>query len=197
MTRHEIAGECYTHQHLWNCAKALLTQTETRTPQDGYFMMAGMLTAYFTFEAYLNLVGPRVDQEAWKNERVFFTNEPYRGTEGKLKRICEKLEIKLEPGKRPYQTIKQRKKLRDFLAHGNVQTYGYSLPMKEGEQPDLFRDLDIYNMVTRKKADQALKDTAEFIQFLHNMVHQNTGGGGSSFNALEFPLAFATGVAIR
>jgi predicted ATPase len=44
---------------------------------------------------------------------------PYRGTHGKLKRIAEKLGLEVEADKRPYQTIRELRKLRDFLAHGN------------------------------------------------------------------------------
>lgn len=199
MLRHEIAGECYTHQHLWNCAKALLAQPATQSPKDGYFQMAGMLMAYFTFEAYLNLVGPRIDREAWKNERNFFNTPPYRGTPGKLKRICEKLGIHVEASKRPYQTLRELRRLRDSLAHGRSQSYGYSLLAREGQRPDLFRGLTIYNSITRRKAERALKDTEEFIEFLHAKINQKTPRDDIPFKgkALEFPLAWATGVARR
>jgi hypothetical protein len=197
ISQHEIVGECYTHQHLRNAAKALLTQPETRTPKDGYFQMAGMLMAYLTFEAYLNLVGPRVDRAAWKTERDFFNKAPYRGTPGKLKLICQKLNIQVNPGKRPYQTIRELKRLRDFLAHGRSQSYGYSVLVKEGRQPDLFRGLDIYKMVTRKRADRALKDTEEFIECLHAKINKKQTAEDNPFKALEYPLAWATGVAKR
>ncbi len=195
--RHEIAGECYTQQHLWNTTKLLLTQPETRTPKDGYFQTAGMLMAYLTFEAYLNLIGPKIDRVAWKDERKFFNKGPYRGTPGKLKRICEKSNIQLDASKRPYRTIRELKRLRDFLAHGKVQSYGYSVHAKEGQQPNLFRGLDIYKMVTRKTADRALQDTEEFIEFLHAKVNQKSIAEKKPFKALQYPLAWATGVARR
>jgi len=195
--RHEVAGEYYTHQHLWNSVKFLLTQPETRTPKDGYFQTAGMLMAYLTFEAYLNLIGPRVDRAAWKDERKFFTKNPYRGTPGKLKRICETCNIQLNASKRPYRTIRELKRLRDFLAHGKVQSYGFSVHAKEGQHPDLFRNLDIYKMVTRKTADRALQDTEEFIEFLHAKVNQKSTAAESPYKALQYPLAWATGVGRR
>jgi hypothetical protein len=66
MTIHEVAGQAFTHQYLWNCASLLLSQPETDSPSDGYFRMSGMVMAYFTYEAYLNLIGPHIDHEAWK-----------------------------------------------------------------------------------------------------------------------------------
>jgi len=83
--RHEITGQGFTHQYLWNCATTLLTQPETKSPKDMYYAMAGMVMAYFTFEAYLNFVGSSVEPAAWKDERKVFSKRPYRGTEGKLK----------------------------------------------------------------------------------------------------------------
>lgn len=195
MTLHEIVGQGYTHQLLWNSAKILLKQPETQTPRDGYFRTAGMLMAYFTFEAYLNLAGHRVDPKAWKNEREFFNTDPYKGTRGKLKRICEKVELAIEHGKRPYQTIRDLKRLRDFLAHGRPEAYAYEVQVAEGEQPDMFAGLTIYDWTSRKNAEWALHDTEEFIEFLHAKIVEALRVDDLPFagKALQFPLAFAEG----
>jgi hypothetical protein len=155
-----------------------------------------MLMAYFAYEAYLNLVGPKVDQEAWKNEREFFGKRPYQGTAGKLKRICEAIKIEVDRGKRPYQTIRELKKLRDFLTHGKPESYAYELEVKEeGETPDMFIGLSIYQMVRRESADRALKDTEEFIEYLHSRIVEKLGDDAFWFKgkALDFPLGFAFG----
>lgn len=195
MTIHEIAGQGFTHQQLWNCTKTLLTQPETQSPTDGYFRMAGMLMAYFTYEAYLNLVGPRIDGAAWKNERDFFSRPPYQGTRGKLKWICERIGIEVERDKRPYQTIEELRKLRDFLAHGKPEAYAYHADVEEGQEPDMFDGLNIYKMVTRENADRALKDTEEFIEYLHVRITEKRSDDGILFKgkALHFPLAMASG----
>jgi hypothetical protein len=70
-----------------------------------YYQMAGMVMAYFTFEAYLNFVGSSVEPTAWKDERDFFSKGQYRGTQGKLKLLCEKYQIKVDRDKRPYLTL--------------------------------------------------------------------------------------------
>lgn len=195
MAIYEIAGQFFTHQHLWNCAKALLSQPETKSPTDGYFATAGMLMAYFAYEAYLNLVGPRIDTEAWKNERDFFSKLPYKGTQGKLQRICEKIGIEVDCGKRPYQTIRDLGRLRNFLAHGKLDTYAFEIDVEKGKEPDMFRDVQIYKMVNRENADRALKDTEEFIEYLHARITAKRKGNEILFKgkALMFPLALASG----
>ncbi len=52
-----------------------------------YFDLSAMLMAYLTYEAYLNFLGTRVTPSDWENEREFFRKAPYKGTEGKLKRM--------------------------------------------------------------------------------------------------------------
>jgi hypothetical protein len=195
MALHEIAGRGFTHQILWKSAKTLLNQPETNTPTDGYFRMAGMLMIYFTLEAYLNLAGPRVDPEAWKNEREFFNSNPYRGTHGKLRRICEKIGITIETGKRPYQTIRNLKRLRDFLAHGRPESYAYEIEVAEGEQPDMFDGLKIYDWIRRGEAERALEDAEEFIEFLHVKIVEALHAEDLPFagKALQFPSAFSEG----
>jgi hypothetical protein len=195
MALHEIAGQGFTHQYLWNCAELLLSQEETKSPKDGYFLMTGMLMAYFTYEAYLNLVGPHIDGGAWKKEREFFSKPPYQGTVGKLTRICEKLGMKIDRGQRPYQTIRELQVLRDFLAHGKPDVYAYEIEVEERESPDMFKDMKIYEMVTREKADRALKDTEEFLECLRNKIVEKLGDDELVFriHALQFPLASASG----
>jgi hypothetical protein len=195
MTVHEVAGQVFTHQYLWNCASLLLSQPETKSPNDGYFRMAGMVMAYFTYEAYLNLIGPHIDREAWKNEREFFSKSAYRGTEGKLKRICEKIGINIERDKRPYLTMRELKRLRDFLAHGKREVYAYEVEVERGQTPDMFRDVSIYEMVSAEKANNALKDTAEFLEYIRTQTIEKLGEDEIvfKFKPLNFPLASAWG----
>jgi hypothetical protein len=195
MTIHEVAGQAFTHQYLWNCASLLLSQPETDSPSDGYFRMSGMVMAYFTYEAYLNLIGPHIDHEAWKKEREFFSRAPYRGTEGKLNRICHKLGIDIDRANRPYQTIGELKRLRDFLAHGKPDVYAYEIEVDQGQTPDMFREVSIYEMITREKVDRTLKDTEEFLENLRAKIVEKCGVDEMVFRtkALHFPLASAWG----
>jgi hypothetical protein len=195
--RHEITGQVFTHQYLWNCATTLLTRPETKSPEDKYYAMAGMVMAYFTFEAYLNFVGSSVEQTAWKDERKFFSKKPYRGTQGKLKLLCEKYEIKLNPDERPYLTVRQAGWLRDYLAHGKPDYYVSEVHVEEGKAPDMFGGLKIDDLVTREKADRTLQDTEEFIEYLHRELaakRKRPNPYDVTFvgRALNFPLASAS-----
>lgn len=196
--RHQITGEGFTHQYLWNCAKTLLTRPETRLAEDMYYEMAGMVMAYFTLEAYLNFVGSSLEPAAWKDERNFFSKDPYRGTQGKLKLLCEKYQIKLDPDERPYLTVREAGRLRNYLAHGKPDRYASEVDVEEMKVPDMFRGLKIYDLVTREKADRTLRDTEEFIEHLHGELaakrkRANPYDVTSVGRALNFPLASASG----
>jgi hypothetical protein len=194
--RHEITGESFTHQYLWNCATTLLTQPETKSPKDMYYCMAGMVMAYFTYEAYLNFVGSRIEPSVWKDERKFFSKDPYRGTQGKLKLLCEKCGIEVDRHKRPYATVQELGRLRDYLAHGKPDFYELEVDVEEGKEPDMFGNLKIYDLVSRDKAHRTLQDTEEFIEYLHAIIAdkcKNLDDVAFMGKALKFPLASASG----
>ena len=195
--RHQITGQGFTHQYLWNCATTLLTRPETKSPEDKYYAMAGMVMAYFTFEAYLNFVGSSVEPTAWKDERDFFSKGQYRGTQGKLKLLCEKYQIKVDRDKRPYLTVREAGWLRDYLAHGKPDYYVSEVDVEEGKAPDMFGGLKIDDLVTREKADRTLQDTEEFIEYLHRELaakRKRPNPYDVTFvgRALNFPLASAS-----
>ena len=196
VVRHEITGEGFTHMHLWKCARTLLTQPETKSPKDMYYRMAGMVMAYFTYEAYLNFVGSRIEPTKWREERKFFSKDPYRGTQGKLKLLCEKCGIEVDPDKRPYVTIRELGRLRNYLAHGKPDIYAFEVDVEAGKEPDMFGHLKIYDLVTREKADRTLEDTEEFIEYLQATIAKKKRKSSYDFvfkgKALKRPLAIGT-----
>jgi hypothetical protein len=153
---------------------------------------------YFTFEAYLNFVGSSVEPAAWKDERKFFSKKPYRGTQGKLKFLCKKYQIKLNPNKRPYLTVREAGWLRDCLAHGKPDRYVSEVDVERGKVPNMFGGLKIYDLVTREKAGRTLRDTEEFIEYVHRELaakRKRPNPYDVTFvgRALHFPLASASG----
>lgn len=195
MTVHEVSGQAFTHQYLWNSASLLLSQPETKSPNDGYFRMARMVMVYFAYEAYLNLIDPRIDRKAWENEREFFSKSPYRGTEGKLKRICEKIGTNIEHDKRPYLTIIELKRLRNFLAHGRPDVYGYDVEVEPGQVTDMFRDVKIYALVTKEKAAAALKDTEDFLEYVRGKIIEKLGEDDIVLKCKPFGFVLASALA--
>jgi hypothetical protein len=97
--------------------------------------MAAMVFALHAFEAYLNFVGIRLAPDLWEDEQNFFRKEPYRGFEGKVRKVFELCRL-TEPDRlaRPYSTIWALKALRDLIAHGKIevfsQTYAHSVSVQ-------------------------------------------------------------------
>ena len=59
----------------------------------------------------------------------------------------------------------------------------------------MFRDLSIYEMITREKADRAVKDTEAFLEDLRAKIIEKLGEDEMVFRtkALHFSLALAWG----
>jgi hypothetical protein len=86
--------------------------------------------------------------------------------------------------------------LRNYLAHGKPDIYELEVDVEEGKEPDMFGDLKIYDLVTREKADRTLRDTVEFIEYLHGKIAEKRKRPYDvAFvgRALNFPLASASG----
>ena len=104
VTTHE--GENFTHRLLW-CVVARQIENAKAQPNGSlYDDMAAMVFAFHAFEAYLNFLGIRLAPDLWNDERNFFRKEPYRGFEGKVRKISELCQL-VEPERqaRPYSTI--------------------------------------------------------------------------------------------
>jgi hypothetical protein len=120
----KIAGEQFTHKELWRCCQLQLASARRRKKGQRYFHMSAMLMAYFAYEAYLNAAGSRIAPKDWANERAFFNSKNYKGIDGKLKRICEACGIpRILKGKRPFQSIRHLKGLRNFHLRPSAMTY--------------------------------------------------------------------------
>jgi len=133
-----------------------------------YFRISGMLLAYLTYEAYINFLGGRFASDVWENERAFFAKKHYRGLEGKLKLLSERIPIVgIKKDQRPYQTIRNLKVLRDFLSHGKTDKYEKTIIHHRDEEPLLWPDGKLDKLVTPELANRAALDVREFIEFLH------------------------------
>jgi len=166
-----IKGELFTHKILWECCELNCQAAEKAAAEKTgtiYWELTEMLMAYLTYEAYINFLGDRVAPEAWRNEREFFNNDPYRGIAGKLKKITEVCYIRdLKKGERPYQTVNELCKLRDYLSHGKPDKYEIEIAHSRRNQPSLFHS-NLYELVTPEKMKRALEDVKSFIDFLHH-----------------------------
>jgi hypothetical protein len=110
--------ESFAHRYLWEGVRLQLQKAEEKLEGSWYFYLAACLMAYLTYEAYLNYVGETVAPEDWKQERELFSAEPYKGTNGKLKRLRELYNLPYpDMGAKPFIAISELKALRDAVVH--------------------------------------------------------------------------------
>jgi hypothetical protein len=126
-----------------------------------------MVFAFHAIEAYLNYVGMFLAPSIWANEREFFKKEPFRGFDGKIRKVFELCDL-VEPDReaRPYQTIWKLKELRDLIAHGKPQRIDQSYQHPAGtEAPTM--DTELSHLVTREKTCFARDDVLSVATVIH------------------------------
>jgi hypothetical protein len=95
---------------MWDASKILLARAERDTTGNYWVLMSVLVLTAFTFEAYLNHIGPKLFTSWNVLERL----SPLE----KLEIVCEKLGMSLPPGKPPRQSLVRLFKFRNDLAHG-------------------------------------------------------------------------------
>jgi len=122
----------HTYSELWHASQCVLNSgVEQPKGSSWQFLSSAVLTA-FTFEAYLNHVGPRTI-ECWEQlDRL----PPW----SKFELLCETLNVKFPNGlgARPLQTIVKLLDFRNTIAHGR------SLEIKTKVHRDVNEQLDTY-----------------------------------------------------
>jgi len=126
----------FPHRLLWESVLRHLDLAGENS-QDSWFLhlSAGLLAAA-AFEAYLNYLGSEILPEVWFHEKKVFATEPYRGTEGKLRRIAKELQLVLpKKSERPYRAFCELLALRDKIVHAKPKTAMHSQVHKASESP--------------------------------------------------------------
>ena len=86
--------ECFTRPYFdrggYRGRKSIGTETDGVLANHRYNpTVVAMVFAVHTVEAYRNFIGECLDPADWADERNYFRNEPYRGFEGKVKKVLE------------------------------------------------------------------------------------------------------------
>jgi hypothetical protein len=141
-------------------------------PGNLYTTMASLIFSAFTFEAYLNHLG---------KEKISYWNEIEKiSIESKYKVLAGKFNVKINEGKRPYQTFKKLFKFRNYLAHGKTEQ------LTKNEEVDI--DMEIKDRYPKtewehycniKNAERAKEDIEEMIRELH----KKSGNEGDAFES--------------
>jgi len=163
-------GESFPHKELWQCANTLYEHGREVKKGGLYFDLATILMAYFTYEAYINIAGERLDPEAWKNEKCFFNQKDYYGIDGKLKRIkeiCGNFEV--DKSKEPYHTIRMAGKFRSTVVHAKTNKYEKSIEHYIEHDSSPWPE-DCFPCVNEDNAKKVLVNTELFIKYLHEHI---------------------------
>ncbi len=163
-------GEDFPHRFIWSIAEEhakLATERELGWSQPA---LVAMVFAFHTIEAYFNFVGERLAPDVWKDERNFFRKTPYRGWDGKLRKILELVALPLLPNSRPQKTIFELKQLRDSIAHGKSEKLSGVLLHQEGTDAP-YPEFTLRSMFTPKgKMATAMQDVDQFANQIHALA---------------------------
>jgi hypothetical protein len=167
MLRTTIEGERFLHKELWRVVERQFEHAAAHPTGSLYDYLVAMVFAFHTLEAYLNFVGERLAPELWQDERNFFRNEPYRGFDGKLRKVLELVELP-EPDResRPYSTVWLLKGLRDLIVHARPERFRSVIEHTADDQPSLHHT-PLDGLVTVENAARAREDVAQFIETIH------------------------------
>jgi hypothetical protein len=169
-------GEELLHRLLWHIVeeesqRSVMIEREWFNPT-----VVAMVFAFHTVEAYLNYVGERLAPEIWKDERNYFRKEPYRGWEGKLRKVMKLVGLSLASEDRPLKTILELRDLRDLIAHGKPEKLTGEVVHLWGTEPPIIAST-LRQMVTAKeKLGDALADVDHLLNQIHQLAKPKTEG---------------------
>lgn len=185
-------GETLLHRQLWRVVEIQASLSNERIKGSFYTDLVAMVFAFHTIEAYLNFVGKHLDPNIWKNERIFFRKEPYRGFEGKLKKVLELVECPpVNKDIRPFKTVLELKYLRDKIAHASPEGHSEADPIfhPENTEPPLVMS-ELSKLVTKQARCMAISDVEQFIEQVHSLALQKVSNPMFGKEALRGPTQY-------
>jgi hypothetical protein len=186
-------GENYSHRWLWQVVARQIENAEARPAGAMYDDMAAMVFALHAFEAYLNFLGTRLAPDVWSDEQNYFRREPYRGFEGKVRKVFELCRL-AEPDRivRPYRTIWALKGLRDLIAHGKIEAVSQTYAHDVSVEPPFFHG-QFDHLVSHAKAMEAKEDTHDVALKLHQAARPQVSDSWFGDRPFDGPVGHATG----
>jgi hypothetical protein len=142
----------------------LLENTEQQREGWFYECLTTIVMAAFKFEAYLNHVGAAVFPSYWKElERLSHIQ--------KRNIICAHLRIVKADGERPWQTLNDLFKFRNWVAHGRSEILDPPEALERGELEQLRRNKPLAaweKLCTTEFARRAYEDTEAIMRLIHS-----------------------------
>ena len=151
-----------TYAELWHTSEWLLKQGQNQEEGSFHQFMGSLAFTAFSFEAYLNHIGPRVFRNWEALERL--------GPKEKLDIMAEKIGLSVEYGKRPWGIMKELFGFRNEIAHGKSIKIAEEQIVPLGKEDDCVRELAKTRwerFCTRQNAEGARKDVEEMVKALY------------------------------
>ena len=161
-------GRSFLHRELWRVVEMQGEIAEERQGRGVFYNdLVAMVFALHTVEAYLNFIGELLAPAIWKDERNYFRKVPYRGFEGKLRKVLELVSLSWAVADRPLKTVLQLKELRDLIAHPKTEQLGGSVQTPGNEVPFPLAVPTLSKMVTAEACAVSIHDVEEFLDNIH------------------------------
>ena len=174
MKKYQVNSVSNTYEYLWSACQKNVVDAKTTDGSPWYYYFTAMTMAYFCYEAFLNHLLHYIAPDVWANEKEYFSKPPYKGTEGKLKKVCEISGIDFpNKGDTQYQQIRLLKELRDFVAHGKTEQYSSIVEANSGHEITEVQS-KLFELVTKKNAERAIPLLREFIITTNKKVKEKT-----------------------
>lgn len=201
MLKTTYKGEALIHRWLWNVVED--NAKIAREREEGWFnpTLVCEVFAFHTVEAYMNFIGERIAPEIWQHERNYFKNEPYRGWDGKLRKVLELVNLNYQPDRAPMSTVVRLRTLRDLIAHGKSETIaGEQVHGLDIDPPWLPASTLRSAVAVREDLPGILADIESLLDDIHKraapMVKQRWTGSGKAIwfgtRALRGPGQYST-----
>ena len=153
-----------TYAEMWHTSKCLLKKGQENALGSTHQFMASLVFTAFSFEAYLNHIGPKIF-ECWQDlERL--------GPKEKLNVITERVGLKVNYGVRPWQVMKDLFGFRNDIAHGksiNISTRE-EVPFEKykEESVHVFAPTRWEKYCNQKNAEKAREDVEQMVHAIHS-----------------------------
>ena len=173
-----VSAEFHTHQSLWLHA-ILMEDLRVKNKDEGAHVAieealscSMLLNIAFAVEAHTNYLLEIACPAEYKNERETFSQDPYKGPLGKLEFLAKRLNMPLDKGCRPFQTIRQLFKWRDMMVHGRKECYETTIKCDDLNQISLPEPEGI-NAYKTSWANCAIEDSKKLCSSLQGSAYSD------------------------
>jgi hypothetical protein len=162
-----VERQVHTYAEMLHTARSLLIMGKNQEEGSFFQFMSSLVFSAFTLEAYLNHLGDKLFRCWDKLERGLSPMD-------KLHIIAEKIELNIDLGKRPFQSLNELFKFRNSLAHGKSEVVTEEKTISSNAVADYL----FYTPLTKweeycnqENASKALDDVEKIIAEIHHKAN--------------------------